>query len=174
MTKRALSVFSLLFGLSAILMVVGCDLDGSDSSDDARAEIDQAIAQAQAEEQQQQESSSSNDSSSGSSSTASASSSSGGGSGGFLWKPISEGDGNLVVLLPSSLRGRVNGASIERGGSTVERGRFTGDTHNGNRPHYRFSRPGAAYGSGLTLRAFLSGGGTQAWSIPNGASRVER
>lgn len=163
MTKRALSAFSSMFIAVAMMAVVGCDLVGSDAGNDELSQIDQAIAEAQAGEK----------ASPSSSSSASAPSSSGG-SGGFLWKPVSEGDGKLVVLLPSSLRGRVSGAEIQKGGSLVERGKFAGDTHNGNRPHYRFSKPGAGYGSGLTLVAFLNGGGKKSWSIPNGGSRVEK
>ena len=166
MTKRVPFVFSFPVLLATLLTIVGCDLDGSDSGDSEQAQIDQAIANAPAENQN----SSSSTPATGSSTAARSSS---GGGGGFLWKPVSEGDGNLVVLLPSSLRGRVNGAEIRRGGSTLEKGRFTGDTHNGNRPHYRFSKPGAGYGTGLTVVAFLSGGGTQSWSVPNGAQRVE-
>jgi hypothetical protein len=98
--------------------------------------------------------------------------SSGGGGGGFLWKPVSEGDGNLVVLLPASMRGQVAAVYIQKGGSTVESGRFSGDTHNGGRPHYRFSQPGAGYGSGLTLVAVLKDGTRRSWGIGNGGQRV--
>ena len=165
MTKRVLSACSSLFIAVAMMVVVGCDLDGSDSGSEELAQIDQAIADEQAAQ---------NAAPSSPSTTSSApASSSGGGSGGFIWKPVSEGDGNLVVLLPGSLRCRVSGADIQKSGSRVEKGRFTGDTHNGNRPHYRFSKPGAGYGSGLTLTAFLSGGGKQSWNIPNGASRYD-
>ncbi|MDZ4197933.1 MAG: hypothetical protein U1E27_01465, partial [Kiritimatiellia bacterium] len=73
-----------------------------------------------------------------------------GSGGGFIWKPVSESDGKLVVLLPAGYKGKVNGCWIARGdGSVVENGRFVGDTHNGNRPHYRFSKPGAQYGTGI-------------------------
>ena len=111
--------------------------------------------------------------SSASSSSSSSTASTGGGTGGFLWKPVSESDGNLVVLLPGSLRGNVSGCAIFRGSSRVESGRFAGDTHNGRRPHYRFSMPGAGYGRGLTVRATLRSGGSRSFSVPNGASRVE-
>lgn len=62
---------------------------------------------------------------------------------GFVWKPVSEGDGNLVVLLPAT-------AGDVLVGVNTERGRYVGRT-NGNRPTYRFSRPGGAYPPGSVL-----------------------
>lgn len=56
---------------------------------------------------------------------------------GFVWKPVSEGDGRLVVLLPASMP--VGTLAVNR-----EQGRFIGRT-NGNRPTYRFFRPGSSY-----------------------------
>ncbi|MCB0334123.1 MAG: hypothetical protein KDD55_11525, partial [Bdellovibrionales bacterium] len=69
------------------------------------------------------------------------------GSGEFLWKPVSESDGKLVVLLPSELRGNIDTVSIYASlpadnSSLIEEGNFTGDDHNGNRPHFRFSQAG--------------------------------
>ncbi len=95
------------------------------------------------------------------------------GSGEFLWKPISESDGNLVILLPSRFRGADVSAVdvLDSGGKVLERGRFVGDTHNGNRAHYRYNMPGARYGTNLTVRATLTAGGTETWQIPNGAQR---
>lgn len=93
------------------------------------------------------------------------------GGSGFVWKPRSESNGRLVVLLPSSFAGKVSGASIQRGSERVESGVFVGNT-NGNRPTFRFSQWGGAYGNDLTVVATLSGGGRATWSIPNGARRV--
>jgi len=93
--------------------------------------------------------------------------------GSFVWKPISENDGRLVVLLPRAYTGRVTMAYIVReDGSFVESGRFSGDTHNGNRAHYRFSRPGADYGNRLFLVAVMNDGEVVHWFIPEGARRV--
>lgn len=95
------------------------------------------------------------------------------GSGEFLWKPVSESDGKLVILLPSRYRGGVVNAVdvLDAGGRVIERGRFVGDTHNGNRPHYRFNMQGSRYGTNLTVRATLTAGGADTWQIPNGAQR---
>ncbi len=96
--------------------------------------------------------------------TATASSGSGGG---FLWKPISESNGNLVVLLPSQYNGKVSSVSVNG-----ERGSFSGIA-NGNRTHWRFSKPGAAYGNNVRVVATTSSGNAT-WTVPNGATRTTR
>ena len=90
----------------------------------------------------------------------------------FLWKPVSESNGNLVILLPAIYRGRVQSTTIS-GSFGSETGRFHTDTHNGFRPHFRFSRPGAAYGSNITVQALYDGNKIESWVVPNGASRYE-
>lgn len=164
--------------MSSIFLAAACNIDSSsnlsgevDQLIEQQRAVDAGLDQAAAEQASQPSSTSSGATTTSSSPSSSPSSASVGG--GFVWKPVSEGDGNLVVLLPASLRGRVSGAAITKGGAVIERGRFAGDTHNGGRPHYRFSKPGAAYGTGLTLVASLSSGGSQSWSIPNGGQRVQ-
>ena len=98
------------------------------------------------------------------------------GSGGFLWKPVSESDGRLVVLLPGSLRGQLKSVAIydqhpDNGGRQIERGRFSGDTHNGGRPHYRFDRAGSAYPDGVYVVAKLRDGRQETFQINDSASR---
>lgn len=79
---------------------------------------------------------------------------------GFIWKPQSENDGRLVILLPSSFGG---------GGVTVagEPGNYVGRT-NGDRPTYRFSRPGSAYPDGVRMTY-----GGQEWCVSNPGGRHE-
>ena len=99
----------------------------------------------------------------------------GGGSGEFLWKPVSEGDGKLVILLPNSYRKRVTKCVISNdagGANVVEQGRFHNDTHNGMRVHYRFSKVGRDYGDNIFTVAFLTDGSTKSWAIRDGASRT--
>ncbi|MCC6933938.1 MAG: hypothetical protein IT292_11925 [Deltaproteobacteria bacterium] len=101
----------------------------------------------------------------------------GGGKGGFLWKPISESDGKLAVLLPSSLTGSVAGLEIysgdpENGGQLLDRGRFTGAT-NGNRATFRFGKPGSGYPDNCYVVARLDNGQTQKFQIPDSSQRVE-
>ena len=98
------------------------------------------------------------------------------GSGGFLWKPVSESDGNLVVLLPTTLKGLIDKVEIHSElpaseTSLIEKGRFTGDTHNGGRAHFRFDQPGEAYGENIHLVVFKDGGETVSWNIGNGGNR---
>lgn len=98
------------------------------------------------------------------------------GSGGFLWKPISEGDGNLVVLLPTTLKGLIDRVEIHTqippdDTTRIAEGRFAGDDHNGGRPHFRFDKPGADYGSDIHVVVFKDDGSTVTYSIGNGAER---
>ncbi|MEX2607381.1 MAG: VCBS repeat-containing protein [Kiritimatiellia bacterium] len=91
--------------------------------------------------------------------------------GGFVWKPHSEGDGKLVVLLPATYRNRVTICWIaDQEGKIIEMGRFSGDSHNGGRPHYRFSKHGSGYGNVYLVFQLLDGSILH-YPIPNGANR---
>ena len=162
MVQISRMVFTAIFTVG-LVGFLGCEIDGSD--DDSSA-VDQAPSETSTEAPKE--------SSSSSGSSSSSSSSSGGGLGGFLWKPISEGDGNLVILLPSGLTGNVENLSVSGAdGSAISSNiRYTG-VHNGGREHFRFDDPGAAYGNDLTVTAHLKDGETISWSIPNGGSRVD-
>ena len=108
---------------------------------------------------------------------------------GFLWKPQSERNGNLVVLLPTGLRGSVGNGDVSLFNSfppenvdLLETGSFDSDTENGARPDYRFSKPGAAYGRDIFVVADVAQSGTDSnatqrtrfyWYIANGAERVD-
>lgn len=81
----------------------------------------------------------------------------GGGGGGMLWKPISEGDGKLVILI-----GVTGGTCTVNG----EVGRYVGQT-NGNRATYRFSKPGAGYGTNITVVHSTAG----TWTVAVGSVR---
>ena len=97
-----------------------------------------------------------------------------GGGGGFLWKPRSESTGKLVILLPTQYRGRVTTQYVANaGGDIIETGAFAGDEHNGDRPHFRYTRAGAAFGGNIYAVADIEGEGTVHWPIPNGAARTE-
>lgn len=100
------------------------------------------------------------------------------GLGNFLWKPTSESNGRLVVLFPTEFRGRHVGAAVHNGnppkaGNKLEDGVFTTDSHNGNRVHYRFPKPGAAYGNNVYATLYLNDGTTVSWYIPVGAARTD-
>lgn len=59
----------------------------------------------------------------------------------FVWKPISEADGNAVVLLPATSSAR---ELLLFGPFGRENGIYQGRT-NGGRPTFRFNLPGCAY-----------------------------
>lgn len=85
-----------------------------------------------------------------------------------VYKPHSEGDGNLVVLMHSSAPGNQPVTLMDESGRVLDRGRYVGRT-NGGRPTYRFSRPGHAYrGSRVAINA-----GGQIFPIGNPALRDE-
>jgi hypothetical protein len=96
----------------------------------------------------------------------------GAGSSVFLWKPVSERDRNLAILLPSSYRGRVSGCTIS-GAFGTEQGQFSGDDKNGYRPTYRFNNPGSFYGNNITVEARTLNS-VDTWLILNGALRNEQ
>lgn len=88
----------------------------------------------------------------------------------FLWKPVSERDGNLAVLLnPFGARVVVNGETLPDTGPS-----------NGRGVTARANKPGCAFGSNIKIEAFDSDGlvllwpgGATEYRIPNGCDRVE-
>ncbi len=61
----------------------------------------------------------------------------------ILWKPVSEGNGKLVVLTPSYFE-ELNISILNASGEVIDQGNYVGRT-NGDRPTYRFSRAGGGY-----------------------------
>jgi len=93
--------------------------------------------------------------------------------GGFLYKPVSESDGNLVVLLPSSMSGSVSEVSIlDSNGEILDQGRGLGDYDDG-RPLFRFSSPGSDYPENITVAALMTNGEEYTYSIPYPGQRYE-
>lgn len=64
---------------------------------------------------------------------------------GFLWKPVSESTGKLVVLLPKNIRG--GRVTVIKPDNTRVSGNMT-IIANGGREHFRFSEPGSAFPAG--------------------------
>lgn len=92
--------------------------------------------------------------------------------GGFLWKPVSESNGRLVVLIPPQYTGRIGSVFLARKtGTVIEQGAY-GGVHNGGRAHYRFSSAGSSYGTAIFVVADLEGGTSVSWYVPNGAVRT--
>ncbi len=158
MTKVANCLLLTFVSFFMVFSFTGCDLSTS-SGAISPEDLDQALQESLAGLENQATAAKSS----------SSSSSSGGGSGGFLWKPVSESNGQLVIQRPGSRRGTVAGCSIS-GSFGSETGGWGGDTHNGRRPHYRFSKSGGSYGSNIRVTARTTSG-TKTWTVPNGSSR---
>jgi len=85
---------------------------------------------------------------------------------GILWKPVSESDGKLAVLIPSSM-GAQKVSVLDSSGNLIENGRYVGRT-NPNRPTYRFGRPGGSFPVPCLLRV-----GSRTYNVPNGRQRYQ-
>lgn len=92
---------------------------------------------------------------------------------GFLFKPVSESDGKLVVLLPARLSGMVSNLTlIGADGKVIESGRYTGNG-NGGREHFRFTKSGGSYPDGLSVQAKLNNGELVRYLIGETSTRTE-
>ena len=88
----------------------------------------------------------------------------------FLWKPSSERDGNLVILVnPVNISVRVNGSSLTNFGPSNGRGTTA-----------RAGRSGCSYGANVRVEFFdsadrrvLLANGNSGVTIPNGCNRVD-
>lgn len=72
------------------------------------------------------------------------------GAGGFLWKPVSDSRGSLVVLFPDSFDVQFEQVVAARLDGTQEEGAFSGFA-NGNRQHWRFGLSGENYTGELQI-----------------------
>jgi hypothetical protein len=91
----------------------------------------------------------------------------------FLWKPVSESDGKLVILLPTSLSATSVSISGPNYNETVEKGGRNGSRGNGQREHFRFGKSGEAMQGPMQVTVALENGGTKTISIPKPAQRNE-
>jgi hypothetical protein len=100
------------------------------------------------------------------------------GLGGFLWKPVSESNGRLVVLFPVDISPTVQGAEVHNRfppskNSLIEAGAFAHRSANGGRAHFRFPKSGGAYGGNVYAVAVMPGGKYIGFLIENGAARTD-
>ena len=86
----------------------------------------------------------------------------------FLWKPVSESDGNLVVLTPAALNGLI--VKLVARDKTGEF-RANDERKNGNRGHYRFGLPGRAFGENIPVDIHMENGDALRVVVPHGAKR---
>lgn len=87
----------------------------------------------------------------------------------FLWKPASESNGKLVILLPASVE--ASGVSIS-GPNVNETGSGSGRA-NGQRQHFRFGKSGKDMQGPVTVNITLASGGTKSITVKNPAERME-
>ncbi len=94
---------------------------------------------------------------------------------GFLWKPVSDKDGNLAVLLPARLTGRVKSVAIlsPDGSRTLQSGKYAGNG-NGGREHFRFSKPGGDFPDGSIVLIKLHDGSRKHMTIGDTAARMQK
>ena len=95
--------------------------------------------------------------------------------GDFLWKPTSDKDGNLVILLPEHLTGKVASLKLvsKDRSKRVGKGRYSG-IGNGNREHFRFKRPGSAFPKGSIVVIKLTDGSTIHVPVKHTNRRVQK
>lgn len=90
----------------------------------------------------------------------------------FLWKPVSESNGKLVVLFPSQLRiESVQSITIN---DQFRPSRTSQDGANGDRIHARFDKPGKDYGNKAIVKVTTKSGQEFTWTIPRGKDRYEQ
>ena len=95
-------------------------------------------------------------------------------SGEFLWKPASEKDGKLVILIPSKFTGNVKNVRIvDAAGNSIAKGKASG-VANGNREHFRFDKAGKAYLNGSFVEITLKSGEVKRVKISDTANRLQR
>ncbi len=92
---------------------------------------------------------------------------------GFLFKPISETRGTLVVLLPKEMTGNIESLVLKSlTGEEIEKGSFS-SVANGDREHFRFTKPGAEYPKDLVVEVKLKDGNVKTYSIPDPSQRYD-
>lgn len=92
---------------------------------------------------------------------------------GFLWKPVSDSDGNLAILLPPGMTGKVAAVRVlSPDGQVLEEGRH-GGVGNGGREHFRFKRPGGGFPPNCQVQILMKDGSQQTIPIPNPGVRNE-
>lgn len=99
------------------------------------------------------------------------------GSEGFLWKPVSDSNGKLAVILPKDLAGMIERVEIHSAlpptpDNLLATGRFSANA-NGGRDHFRFSKPGGDYPDNCYVVAYKNGGGTVTYAINDTSSRID-
>jgi len=92
---------------------------------------------------------------------------------GFLFKPVSDNNGNLVILVPADLTGNVASVVVKDSeGNILEEGR-SGGVGNGGREHFRYGKPGASYPANTVVEVRLNDGTAKQYLIPDPSQRYD-
>jgi|GEM_PF-1871780 len=93
----------------------------------------------------------------------------------FLWKPASDKDGKLAILLPKGLTGKVKSVEIRSpdGSSVLAKGKYAGNG-NGDREHFRFSKAGSEFPDGAIVVITMEDGTKQQVTIKETSNRTTR
>lgn len=96
-------------------------------------------------------------------------------SGEFLWKPVSEKDGNLVILCRSAHTGKIASVKVldPKTQKVLAKGKPSG-VANGNREHFRFDKPGSAFPDGVIVEITLKNGEKRTQVIKETSARFTR
>lgn len=91
---------------------------------------------------------------------------------GLIWKPISESNGNVAVVLQPFLKGEANSVLVQDSlGNTIEKVNLTSVDDIG-RSIFRLRQTGAKYPDGLTVQVALKNGEMLSYRIPEPADRT--
>lgn len=96
-------------------------------------------------------------------------------SGQFVWKPESDKDGKLAIVLPSRLTGKVKSVAILSPDKSkiLAKGKFSG-VANENREHFRFSKAGGGYPDNSIVMITMKDGKTYNVKIKESSDRYVR
>ena len=93
---------------------------------------------------------------------------------GFLFKPISENQKTLAVLLPEVYKGMVAGVTVlDAEGNVLDSGTSTGYGDDGTREKFSFTKTGGDYGDNLTVNVSFMDGTRADYFIPDGSQRYD-
>ncbi len=93
---------------------------------------------------------------------------------GFLFKPVSNNEGRLAVLLPESLAHQVERVLLkDLAGNVLDEGNSTGYGDTGEREKFAFSKKGADYPKDITVEVVMMDGSIRSYSIPDPSQRYD-
>ncbi len=96
------------------------------------------------------------------------------GSKGFLFKPISNNQGTLAVLLPEAFKGNVTGVTLkDSSGRVIEDGVSTGYGEEGISEKFSFRQEGGSYPADLTVSIQFMDGTHTDYLIPDPSKRYD-